>query len=189
MGETGEIFTKENSYFKNTPKKILSDLDYYKDGNILISTKAKKFTTSENEKPRVEREYENRIITARALQQYFKKETKVLPEIKPSYWAYDYHFDGVKEYGKVPDFKIGDDFWEMESYDNKYRKKKLWHMIKEGAKQAEFIAIKLNEFVPLKNISYQMQELINTKFDIMPKKVFIIDKEGSIIYTYEKEHR
>lgn len=189
VGETGEIFTKENSYFKNTPKKILSDLDYYKDGNILISTKAKKFTTSENEKPRVEREYENRIITAKALQEYFKKETKVLPEIKPSHWAYDYHFEGVKEYGKVPDFKIGDDFWEMESYDNKYRKKKLWHMIKEGAKQAEFIAIKLNEFVPLKNISYQMQELINTKFDIMPKKVFIIDKEGSIIYTYEKEHR
>lgn len=34
-----------------------------------------------------------------------------------------------------------------------------------------------------------MQELINTKLDVMPKKVFIIDEEGTIIYFYEKEHK
>ncbi len=109
--ECGEIFTEENRYIKNTPTKLLSDLDYYRDENILVSSKAKKYTKSEIERPRVENEYKNRILVAKSLQRLFKLKTTVLPEIKPSHWAYDYHFEGVKEYGKVPDFKIGGDFW------------------------------------------------------------------------------
>lgn len=187
VGETGEIFTKDNPYIKNTPKKLSSDLEYYKDGNIWVSSRAKKHTSSENERPRVEREFENRLITAKALQKHLNLETKVLPEIKPSHWAYDYHFEGIKEYGKVPDFKIGEDFWEMESYEGKYKKSKLWHMIKEGAKQADNVALKLNHFLSYEQIDNQMKNLINGLYDKMPQSVVMVYPNGKIAYEFYKK--
>lgn len=185
--ECGEIFTEENRYIKNTPTKLLSDLDYYRDENILVSSKAKKHTKSEIERPRVEDEYKNRIIVAKVLQRHFELKTTVLPEIKPSHWAYDYHFEGVKEYGKVPDFKIGDDFWEMESYEGKYKKSKLWHMIKEGTIQADNVALKLNHFLSFEQIDNQMKELIKNKYDKMPLSVIMVYPNGKIAYQFYKK--
>lgn len=189
VGETGEIFTEENSYIKNTPKKLSYDLEYYKDGNIWVSSRAKKHTSSENERPRVEREFENRLITAKALQKHLNLETKVLPEIKPNHWAYDYHFEGIKEYGKVPDFKIGEDFWEMESYEGKFKIGKISQMIKHGQKQAEKVAIKLNHDVYLNRIIDQIKTLTERNdFYFKANEIAIISKDGKVIYFYKKDH-
>lgn len=186
VGETGEIFTKDNPYIKNTPKRLTSDLEYYKDGNIWVSSRAKKHTSSENERPRVEREFENRIITAKALQKHLDLETKVLPEIKPNHWAYDYHFEGIKEYGKVPDFKIGEDFWEMESYEGKFKIDKIGKMIKHGQEQADKVVIKLNHDVYLNRIIEQIKKLKELdEFNFSASEVAVVSKTGKVIYWYK----
>ncbi|QHN65562.1 hypothetical protein [Bergeyella cardium] len=183
---TVEVFTEKNA----RPNHLLTKgLNYeYKDG-IYISDLAKKNTSSENERPRIEREYENKLIVAKALKNHLNEPVKVLPEIKPSNREYDYHFDGNPHYGKVPDLKVGENFWEVESYEGKYKKSKLWHMIKEGSKQADFIALKLNEFVPINNIKKQLNLLSNDKFNQMPLSIIIINKDGEVIYTYKKERK
>lgn len=171
------------------PKALPSDLEYYKDGNIWVSNRAKKYTNSENERPRVEREFENRIISAKALQKHFNLETKILPEIKPNHWAYDYHFEGIKEYGKVPDIKIGEDFWEMESYEGKFKIGKISQMIKHGQEQADKVAIKLNHDVYLNRIIKQVKELKERKdFYFKATEIAFISKDGKVIYIYKKGH-
>lgn len=183
VGATGEIFTEENSYIANTPKLLTKELEFTEIDGIQVSAVAKKHTTSENERPRIEREYENRLIIAKALKDYLKpKETKVLPEIKPTHWAYDYHFENAPIYGKVTDIKTDADYWEMESYEGKFRKQKLWHMIKHGTKQSDKVAIKLNHFVPIRNIENQMEVLFNDKKTEMPKEIIIIYPNGRVAY-------
>lgn len=121
------------------------------------------------------------------MQKHFNLETKILPEIKPNHWAYDYHFEGIKEYGKVPDIKIGEDFWEMESYEGKFKIGKISHMIKHGQEQADKVAIKLNHDVYINRIIEQIKGLKNTKeFDFIANDVIIISNDGKVLYHYKK---
>ncbi|WP_156809716.1 phage minor head protein [Riemerella columbina] len=187
VGVTGEIFTQENRYIANTPKLITNDLRYIEIDGVEISTLAKKYTTSETERTRVEREYENRIITSKALKDYLGVKVKVLPEIKPEHWAYDFHFEGVPRYGKVPDFKMNNDFWEMESYEGKFKIGKIGAMIKHGQEQANKVAIKLNHKVHLERLIKQLKELDNREdFNFLAEEVVVISKEGNVIYRYKK---
>lgn len=123
------------------------------------------------------------------MQKHFNLETKILPEIKPNHWAYDYHFEGIKEYGKVPDIKIGEDFWEMESYEGKFKIDKIGKMIKHGQEQADKVAIKLNHDVYLNRIIEQIQKLRELEaFNFTASEVAIISKNGNVIYLYKKDH-
>ena len=187
IGVSGEIFTQENRYIANTPKVITDALRYIEKDGVEVSTLAKKHTTSETERTRIEHEYEKRIITAKALKDYFGVKVKVLPEIKPDHWAYDFHFEDVPYYGKVPDFKVGERYWEMESYEGKFKIGKIAAMIKHGQKQASKVAIKLNHKVHLERLIKQLKELDNREdFKFLAEEVVIVSKEGNIIYRYKK---
>lgn len=188
VGATGEIFTQENRYIANTPKLLTRDLEYTNVDGVEVSTLAKKHTTSEIERPRVEREYQNRLIVAKSLKNYLDEKVRILPEILPSHWAYDYHFEGILNYGKVPDFKIGNNFWEMESYENKFKIGKLSQMIKHGQEQSDFIVIKLNHKIEIDRLIVQMNRLKNNaNFELKAKKIIIVSNKGNVIFEYTKK--
>ncbi|WPC10884.1 minor capsid protein [Riemerella anatipestifer] len=188
VGATGEIFTEQNRYIANTPKLTTDALRYIEIDGVEVSTLAKKHTTSETERPRVEREYENRIITSKALKEYFGVRVKVLPEIKAEHWAYDFHFEDVPYYGKVPDFNVNNDFWEMESYEGKFKIGKIGAMIKHGQEQAKNVAIKLNHKVHLERVIKQLKELEHKEdFKFLAEQIVIVSKEGRVIYRYKKD--
>ncbi|MGV4494856.1 hypothetical protein ACQ1PW_08585, partial [Ornithobacterium rhinotracheale] len=188
VGATGEIFTEENSYIENTPKLLTRELEYTNLDGVEVSTLAKKYTTSENEMPRVEREYQNRLIVAKALKNYLDAKVRVLPEILPNHWAYDYHFEGVPNYGKVPDLKIDEDFWEMESYENKFKIGKLSQMIKHGQEQSDFVVIKLNHHIDTRRILNQLEKLkTKNDFEFKASRILFISVEGKVIIDYKKK--
>ncbi len=182
-GETGLIFTDKNAYIENTPEKLLSDVDYYKEDGVLISSKAEKFSTSATERERQKLDFENRKQAAKVLNEYFENQklVSVLPEIRPDHWAYDIHFEGAKT-NKVPDIKVNNEYWEVESYEGKFKLRKIGHMLHEGYKQADNIIIKLNHFVDVERIKKQIAVI-----NIDAKTIIAIDKNGNIIYISEKK--
>lgn len=188
VGATGEVFTKENPYIKNTPNNLLSDFDYVEQDGILISTNAKKWSKSANERLRQEVEYQNRIIVAKSLKTYFEKEVKVLPEIAPDHYSYNYHFENAPIANKVTDIKVGSVFWEMESYEGKFKIGKISSMIKHGQEQANHVVIKLNHKLEYNRIRSQIIDLQKrSDFDFRALEVIVISKDGDVIYHYKKD--
>lgn len=187
VGQTGEVFTDQNKYISNTPEELNSDLDYYEQDGIHVSTLAEKFSKSKIEREREKIEFENRKIVAKSLQEYYNEDTYILPEILPQHWSFDFHFKGQPIAGKVTDIKVGKIFWELESYEGKYKKTKLGRMIKHGQEQSDHVVIKINHNIPLKQISNQFEELLNNdNFNITAQRVFIVDNRGKLIYTFDK---
>lgn len=188
VAQTGEVFTKQNKYIENAPEKLKSDLEYYQENGIHISTLAEKFSKSTVERERQKQEFINRKIAANILKEHLQQDTYIMPEILPQHWSFDFHFKGQTIAGKVSDIKVGNDFWELESYEGKYKKTKLGRMIKHGQEQAVNVIIKMNHNIPIKQISFQMRELMNNDgFKITASKIYIISSEGKLIYTFDKE--
>ncbi|WP_333662281.1 minor capsid protein [Chishuiella changwenlii] len=188
VAQSGEVFTSKNKYIANAPKQLSSDLEYYEEDGIQISNLAEKFSKSKVEREREKTEFSNRKVVSKTLNEYFNQDTFILPEIKPDHWSYDFHFKDQPIAGKITDIKVGETFWELESYEGKYKKTKLGRMIKHGQEQSNNVVIKLNHNIPINQLSNQFEELLNHKgFEITADKIFIIDKNGKLIYTFDKD--
>lgn len=188
VGATGEVFTKDNAYIANTPTNLLSDLDYVENQKVQVSTKAEKWSTSENERKRQKVEYRQRLETAKALKDYFNEEVKILPEILPNHWSYKHHFDNAPIANKVTDIKVGRTYWEMESYEGKFRIGKISSMIKHGQEQAKHVVLKLNHKVEFNRVIEQIKSLEKQDdFNFKAEEVIVISKEGQVIYHYKKD--
>lgn len=181
----GEIFTKGNSYFEKTAEELLKYTSYTKVDDVWVGYPHIKKTSSPHEQKRVQIEADDRIAVAKALQKEFNTYTVVLPEIRYDHWAYEMHFEGVK-LNKSPDFKIGANFWEMESYEGKFKLHKLSQMLKDGVLQADMVAIKLRDHVPKEKLLKQIERLEKGKFNSFPNMLVILDKYNNIIINLKK---
>ncbi|WP_312133409.1 minor capsid protein [Empedobacter sp.] len=188
VAQTGEVFTSENKYIANAPKELGSDLEYYEENGIHVSNLAEKFSKSKVERERQKQEFENRKVAAKTLNEHFNEDTYIMPEILPQHWSFDFHFKGQPIAGKVTDIKVGSNFWELESYEGKFKKTKLGRMIKHGQEQSNNVVIKMNHNIPLKQISTQMRELFDkNEFQITASRIYIIDHKGKLIYIFDKD--
>lgn len=188
VGATGEVFTKENTYIKNAPTKLLSDLDYYEKDGIEISTKAEKWSSSNKERERQKIEFQQRIDAAKAMKDYFEQKVKILPEILPNHWSYNYHFENAPIRNKVTDIKVGKTFWEMESYEGKFRIGKISSMIKHGQQQANHVILKLNHNIPKSKVQEQINELIKKEI-VTAHRVIVVYGQQVILDIEVKKSR
>lgn len=188
-GVSGKIFTEKHPYFKGMQTKLLSDLDYVETDGILISTKAEKWSKSPNERPRQIAEHQRRIEVAKIMKEYLNaKQVEVLPEIKPDHWSYDFHFEKSPYPGKVTDLKIDGVYWEVESYERKFRIGKISQMISHGQEQSPYVIIKLNHKVHKLRVVEQITNLLErTDFQFLAKEVIVISNEGKVMFHLKKD--
>jgi len=189
VGVSGEIFTDENSYFKNTPQLLTKELDFYEEDGILISKVGKRLTKSAAEQKRIDKEFADKVSVAKTLKMFFSaKEVKVMPDIKIIDWSYLYHFEKAPIAGKVVDLKVGNIFWEMESYEGKFKLGKIGRMITNGQEQSPYVVLKLNHNVSVSALKKQVRNLLmNENFIWRIKEIVIINNNGEVI-LYKKNN-
>lgn len=120
------------------------------------------------------------------------KTAKILPSVhfkSEEYAALFGALEGTPYYRKCPDFKIGDKFFEYETFEPPFRKRKISNMLSHGAKQSPYIVIDNNKGASDRYIKKAIIDRIKDKnFTYYIKEVWIYEK-GKIRLLYKGSGR
>lgn len=192
LAQNGMLFPKDHPYFIGVPNEVLSfgNAAYVKDtyreqfkdlkGNVYESGLA--YTQSKKFDLRYNTEYAMRKEVADVLANYFDRDVYITPEINYKDLRYKYFYAGVDYPRKEPDFKIEKHFWELESYEGKYRHGKLSTMLASGCEQSDRVVIKLKHEIDIKQAIRRAKGSIekSTKNLTNLKQALLIDKFNNV---------
>lgn len=118
------------------------------------------------------------------------KTAKILPPVhykSEEYAALFGSLEGTIYYRKCPDFKVGNKYFEYETYEPPFKKRKVSNMISHGAKQSPYIVIDNNKGVSDRYIRRTILERLkdkNFKYDI--EEVWLYEK-GKLRLLFKKQ--
>jgi len=191
LAKSGLIFPPGHAYFKDLPKEVLSfgDANYKLDtSRDLMNKKGKVYESglaynqAKQFDVRYNKEYQMRISAADALAQHFNESVFITPELSLKDYRYQYFFRNVPIPRKLPDFIIGDKYWELESYEGSFKWGKISTMLKKGAEQSDRIIMKLRHKVDIDNVIKRTNgSLYNSgKHLLNVKSVIVIDHNDKV---------
>jgi len=128
----------------------------------------------------------DRLFCAKSLAKHLETEVYVTPDFATNKddWRYKYFFKGVHKWGKQPDLKIGDAFWEIKSYERKFKFGKLSAMMQNivRGEQSTNMIVRLNHEVNIENVKHSLLNRLNSsaKNKAYIRKISIVDKAGAI---------
>lgn len=156
VGMTGKIFTPKNKYVANTPKPVLIlAMGFYKKNEASNPKNVNQFRTlfeSENGGKVLEHflcekgdDYQSVLASAKWFAKQGKKVT-VLPRFNSPLKSEVYkqlfaELEGTPYWGKCPDFKVGNSFYEHEGCSSNNGSKATQKMLSRGLKQSDKIVI------------------------------------------------
>lgn len=196
LAKAGLIFPEGHAYFKDLPKEVLSfgDAGYTKDnlrtgrGNVYESGTAYKEVTNPKKYKQAVRnlnEYQSRREVANLLANHFDKDVFITPSgMYIQDWRYDIFFKDVPTYGKCPDYKIGNNYWDLKGYEGAYNKDKIQRIIERitESKQCDRIIIRITDDVNIKKIINKINGSLkaNKKADNWLKQIVVVDKNNKV---------
>lgn len=120
------------------------------------------------------------------------KKTAILPNVHFKSKEYKNIFgalEGTPYHQKCPDFKVGNKFYEYESYTTPFKKRKISNMLSHGFKQSPYLVINNNKGASDRYITKVINDRIkdkNFQYDI--KEVWLYEK-GKIRLLYKRSGR
>lgn len=135
--------------------------------------------------PRYEAEYLDRRSVIDRMADYLGTDAYMLPELDDPRkdWRYGYFFEGSPKSGlfRQPDFKIGKEFWEMESYEGAFRRNKVGRMISYGADQADNVVIRLLHDISPDALENYVKNYFSQKKAKPVKRVVVISPKMEVV--------
>jgi hypothetical protein len=130
VGVSGLAFPSKHPYFKDLPQSVLSfgDANFKKDnlrpgkGSVYESGMAKNEKKIAKDRRYIS-EYFQRTEVADALANHFNTDVFINPEFQVARkdWRYNHFYAKAPIPGKQPDFNMAGKFWEMESYERRFK--------------------------------------------------------------------
>jgi len=130
------------------------------------------------------RDYLNKMDVANTLADYLDREVYVTPELHSLDWRYGYFFDNAPVPGKKPDFRIGNEYWELEGYEGKFKPKKIKDMIESGARQSDHVVIKVRADLLERVALKQVTDYYKREKAVKPKRVIVIDRNNRVLVDH-----
>lgn len=128
-------------------------------------------------------EYQSRRISADAIADYLDAQVYMTPELSSQAdWRYEYFFEGNPYPGKVPDLKIGKEFWDVKSYREEFRRDKVSRMLSSASAQANQAVLKINHQLAPEYLEGLIADYFgkkNAKKNL--KRILVVDDEGTVI--------
>jgi SPP1 gp7 family putative phage head morphogenesis protein len=188
MAKEHIAFPPDHAYYIGCPKDILrlnNDANYNldesrknKNGDVRESGIAYDPTQSN---ARYYSEYNMRLDVASALANHFDETVFITPDIKPTDNRYGLFFKNVPIDGKVPDFRIQNEYWELKSHEDAFRYDKISKMLRRAATQSENIILKLNQEANIKSVGARIKGAIKSSPKLKTvKRVLVIDHKNNI---------
>ena len=96
---------------------------------------------------------------------------------------------GTRFYRKCPDLLIDNDYYEYESYERPFKSRKVSHMIKRGALQADRIIIDNNKGASDRFIINMIQKRLTDKFFHGEIEELYVYEKGGVRRLFKKSGR
>lgn len=190
LAANGLAFPPGHAYYIGCPQKVLQsfgkanyseELRPNKEGNVYISGMS--LNPSKSLDVRVYKEYQQKLSVADALASYSKDDVYITPDFgNNTDWRYPLFYKDVPVKGKLPDFKIGKTFYEMESYEGGFKFKKLSRMLHNGIAQSDHVILKLNHSVGIETVKNKIAGTLkdSDKIRNAVKEILVVDKDGKV---------
>jgi hypothetical protein len=199
LGKQGLIFPPGHAYYTDLPKKYddcFGTANYERDNlhtgkgavyesGLAYTPPAKIETAGQKEQAHYNiAEHLDKQKVAKAVANYFNDNTFLTPNLAYNDWRYPFYFNGAPTWGRCPDFKIGNDFWEMKSYRGTYSDTKIANIFRDVAnkKQAKNIIVRITDDVNIKSVENKIRGNIKGKgLNNWIDKVIVVDKNMDVI--------
>ncbi len=192
LGQQRLAFPADHPYFDGLPKDIQTfgsagyklDTDRIGKGQVYESGAA--YNPKKAKDIRYQIEYQSRLDVANTIADYLDTDVYITPEILNTDWRYPYFFDKTPVAGKLPDFKAGQSYWELESYEGNFNRKKVKRMLSAGASQSDQIIMKLWHDVDTETINTLIQRYFRGEKTKTIKRIIAIGKNNQVLTDYIK---
>lgn len=191
LAKSGVLYPDGHPYLQKSTEAVLSFSEAnYKRDNIRIGKGAVyesglALDPTKLKDARHLKDYYNKIEMADVLANYLDNEVYVTPEsLNKKDWRYKYFFDNVPVEGKKPDYKIGNDFWELEGYEGRFKPSKIKDMIESGVKQSDKVVLKVRADINERSARKQINDYMNRPKAVKPSRVILIDRDNNILVDY-----
>ena len=162
-----------------TPKGFITEKRYESGGKVMIQELVNKKASDYKDIFNICEEFARMGKTAKILPPvHFKSE---------EYATLFGSLEGTIYYRKCPDFKVGNRFFEYETYEPPFKKRKVSNMISHGAKQSPYIVIDNNKGASDRYIRRMILERLKDKnFRYGIEEVWLYEK-GKLRLLFKKQ--
>ena len=202
LGKQGLVFPPGHAYYKGEAKNfndVFGKAQYQKDnshtGNGTVYESGLSYippvegeTKTESQKKQElldKAEYKDRQKVAKTLANYFDGDIFLTPSFSKGDWRYPFYFKGAPTLWRCPDFKIGNEFWEMKSYRDVWKLDKIDNMLNRvmDKKQSHNIIIRITDDADMRKVKNRITGKINGNKEMKEwiKKVIVVNKDMEVI--------
>lgn len=164
-----------------TPKGFITEKRYESGGKVMVQELVNKKASDYKDIFNICEEFARMGKTAKILPNVHFKSEEYASLFAP--------LEGTIYYRKCPDFKVGNRYFEYETFQPPFKKRKISNMISHGAKQSPYIVIDNNKGASDRYINKVIIDRIKDKnfhFDI--REIWVYEK-GKIRLLYKRSGR
>ncbi len=193
IAKDGLVFPKGHPYFNHVPENALLS---FGDANYSLDTTRKlrgsegavyesglAYDPGKKNDQRYYVEYQQRINAADAIASHFDTDVFLCPDFQsPSEdWRYYYFFKNVTPFSQ-PDFYFNKEYWELKSYEDDFKGKKIGRMLKRVADQGlKNAVIQMRHDVDMDKIKSIAERAIDNSSSLqIIEKIIVIDINGKV---------